>query len=104
MKVATNLDDMILKTTNAAREVMNRPAGQALTEKIFQAVKAQKPDLTEGEWEQMKADLLTFLGLMTLGGAQDYSGHYMACGEFTGERSDLSYEASAHLWAAMRDN
>lgn len=56
------LEQIIELTVNTeARVLNNTEEGQAITEKLIEIVKANKPDVSMTEWREIQRDFLTWL-------------------------------------------
>lgn len=62
--IASNFNDFVEKVTEAERTVLNTPAGQELTQKLLEMKLQENPNITPEEWQETKAQFLTFVFAM----------------------------------------
>lgn len=56
------LEQVIEKTVNAEVKVLNNTeAGQEITEKLIEIVKASNPNITMEEWREVQRDFLSWI-------------------------------------------
>lgn len=61
MKIATNFNEFVEKTSEAIRTVLNTEMGQQLTEELLKMKLEQNPNMTEEEWKQTKSEFMIFI-------------------------------------------
>ena len=64
MKIATNFNDFVEKTSEAIRTALNTEMGQQLTEELLKMKLEQNPNMTAEEWKQTKSEFMTYIFTM----------------------------------------
>jgi hypothetical protein len=59
--LAENFNDFVEKISEAERTALNSPAGQELTQKLFEMKLAKNPSMTPKEWNRTKSEFMTFI-------------------------------------------